>query len=382
MIKEVIFFSAANSKDPSNWSNVPFLYSRTLEKKGILVHRISYNPPEWVIKIYNEIFWRISRITKSDLQRGFYQTTLAKWLATPIIRKAIKKYHTSDCCIFMGCGYTNFWTSMPSIMFAESSFDKNIRVRLNRKLTFFEKLIAKQHLKAWQHTDLVTILFPRDIDYIKQLDSSINIHYKGSNVINTLYDGDVDKDVVIPKKNVSKHILFIGGKHYLEGARILITAFKLLHSDDPNLRLDIVALENKDFEELPDGVTCYGYLRKDKHKDNELYYDLMLNAKVFANPTPSWGSYSSCVEAMYYFTPCVVAPYDQFVEEFGTYIEFGAYNKDFTPEGVAESLRKVLYASDYEEMANSAHNRVKDYSWDNYVDWTFEELYKTGKIKR
>ena len=33
-------------------------------------------------------------------------------------------------------------------------------------------------------------------------------------------------------------------------------------------------------------------------------------------------------------------------------------------------------------MAKNAHNHVKDYTWDKYIDWTFEELKKVLNKKK
>ena len=39
-VKEVIFFTYGDSSKASTWSNVPFLFTKTLEGKGIKVDRI------------------------------------------------------------------------------------------------------------------------------------------------------------------------------------------------------------------------------------------------------------------------------------------------------------------------------------------------------
>lgn len=39
--KEVIFFTKGDSADISTWSNVPYFFTRTLEEKGVTVHRVN-----------------------------------------------------------------------------------------------------------------------------------------------------------------------------------------------------------------------------------------------------------------------------------------------------------------------------------------------------
>ena len=178
-------------------------------------------------------------------------------------------------------------------------------------------------------------------------------------------------DDLLEKKAKSKKLLFIGRKTtYLEAAKKLIEAYKLLkrEEDYKDYTLDIVGCATSDFESLPKGVTCYGFLNKSEERDRKIYYDLLLNAKVLINPTPKWGAYSSTIEAMYYYTPVIVSPYETFVNEFGRIIDFGLYNEHYTAEGIAKDIETVFFNNDYKSLCENAHNRVEKYTWSNYVD--------------
>ena len=150
----------------------------------------------------------------------------------------------------------------------------------------------------------------------------------------------------------------------------MIEAYKLLKQEEgyKDLSLDIVGCAASDFESLPKGVTCYGFLNKSEERDRKIYYDLLLNAKVLINPTPKWGAYSSTIEAMYYYTPVIVSPYETFVNEFGRIIDFGLYNEHYTAEGIAKDIEIVVFNNDYKSLCENAHNRVEKYTWSNYVD--------------
>lgn len=80
------------------------------------------------------------------------------------------------------------------------------------------------------------------------------------------------------------------------------------------------------------------------------------------------GGYSSTVEAMYFYTPVIVSPYDDFVNEFGKDIDFGIYNEKYDSSVLAKNIEAIFNSGDYENMCLNAHERVKDYTWDNYVD--------------
>ena len=53
-------------------------------------------------------------------------------------------------------------------------------------------------------------------------------------------------------------------------------------------------------------------------------YEPFKKAKVFINTTPKWAAFSASIEAMYFYIPVVVTPYDEFTKTFGEHIEFGA----------------------------------------------------------
>ena len=95
---------------------------------------------------------------------------------------------------------------------------------------------------------------------------------------------------------------------------------------------------------------------------------------MIVNPTPKWAAYSSIIEAMYFYTPVVVSPFDDFVQEFGQKISFGRYNEVFTAEGIADSIRQILAADNYTDICTCAHETVKDYTWERYVDKVLDKI--------
>ena len=176
---------------------------------------------------------------------------------------------------------------------------------------------------------------------------------------------------LLERKAHSKKLLFIGRKStYLEAAKKLIEAYKLLKQEEAykDYSLDIVGCAASDFDSLPEGVTCYGFLNKSEEKDRKTFYDLLLNSKVLVNANPKWGAFSSTVEAMYYYTPVIVSPYQDFVKNFGEKIDFGVYNQDFNAQCIANDIIYVINSDNYTEMCNFAHEKVKSYTWENYVN--------------
>jgi len=408
-MKDILLFSYGDSNNANVWSNVPFCFSHALEDKGIIVHRVDYSMNPSIAKFYNLVIRRIlDSLTFRRLRFPYFENTrLVKLLAERKIRKAILAYPLADLCLFMGYGFYNKWNNVPSMLFSDWTTEMDILKK--RKTNFLEKRIIHQEEEAINNAEYVVSLFPVCCEEMKKKYPKANIHFLGGNVINDLSglrlkskdqcvmskdntgnnknkqitsdslhltpytlhsSNEIIVEDLIETKAKSKKLLFIGRKTtYLEAAKKLIEAYKLLKQEEgyKDLSLDIVGCAASDFDSLPEGVTCYGFLNKSDERDRKIYYDLLLGAKVLVNANPKWGAFSSTVEAMYYYTPVIVSPYQDFVKCFGEKIDFGVYNQDFTAESLSNDIKSVINSDNYAEMCNFAHEKVKSYTWENYV---------------
>ena len=390
-MKEILFLTNGDANNANVWSNVPYCFSHSLENKGIVVHRVDYSMNPTITKLYNLVLRRIlDGITFRKLRFPYLRTTrLFKFFAERKIKKAIQQYPQANLCLFMGYGFYNKWNDVPSLLFSDWTTEMDIRK--NRKPNFLEKRIIQQEEEAINNAQYVISLFPICCEEMKKKYPKANIHFLGGNVINDLSglrlkrkdqwvmskderlknsSNEIIVEDLIETKSNSKKLLFIGRKTtYLEAAKKLIEAYKLLKQEEgyKDLSLDIVGCAESDFSSLPEGVTCYGFLNKSDELDRKIYYDLLLGAKVLVNANPKWGAFSSTVEAMYYYTPVIVSPYQDFVENFGEKIDFGVYNQDFTAESLSNDIKSVINSDNYTEMCNFAHESVKTYTWDNYT---------------
>ena len=408
-MKEILFFTNGDANNANLWSNVPYCFSHALEDKDLVVHRIDYSMNPAFVKFYNLGLRRIlDGLTLKKLRFPYLRTTrLFKYFAEKKIRKAILQNPHADLCLFMGYGFYNKWNNIPSLLFSDWTTEMDIQKK--RKPNFLEKRIIRQEEEAINNAEYVISLFPVCCEEMKKKYPKVNIHFLGGNVINDLSgfrlrethpnppclgreeqtteeqenlqisssSKDVFADDLLEKKEKSKKLLFIGRKTtYLEAAKKLIEAFTLLKEEEEykDFSLDIVGCAASDFDSLPEGVICYGFLNKSEERDRKIYYDLLLGAKVLVNANPKWGAFSSTVEAMYYYTPVIVSPYQDFVKNFGEKIDFGVYNQEFTAESIAKDIKFVINSENYTEMCNFAHDNVKNYTWDNYVEQVFKLL--------
>lgn len=366
-IKEITVFSEGDSLDLSCWSNVPYLFTKSLEKRGIKVNRVNIYSNKYIRKtIWRYLCEPVLDYFYKKNEFRLDQTALNRWFVQRRIRQAIRKYKNSDLNLYLSYAYLED-SSIPNILFSDWTTEYVLRERLHR----FPYKIEKKYLdiQRWnmEHADCVFGLFP-DISRVMEQLYKRKIYYLNQNVINNVYDGDLKEDEILARKKDSQILLFIGGKKYLEGARSLVNVFSSLKKRYPLLELHIIGLSDSDFRKLPSSVVCHGFLNKSIEQERDLYYSLLLQAKLFVNPTPLWAGYSSTIEAMYFYTPVVVSNYPSFVSEFGEDIDFGYYVRNQNPDTLYEGINSILDNQEYNLMVLKAHEVVKSYTWDSYVD--------------
>ena len=307
-------------------------------------------------------------------QFQYNRSFLFKILTERLIKKAVNRFEKADLCIFTNFDFYNkFNKNIPTLLFCDWTYKILILDHLGRSPYPFERKFPLWQEEAIKHAALVISLFPTCAAQMKLDYPTANIHHLGRNVINSIYEGPHDIESFIAEKLQSNRIVFVGKNSYLKGLRLLIEAMTLLRSRY-DLSLDVIGMTKEEVgNDLP-WIRCHGYLRKDDEKERNIYYKTIIGAKLFVNPSEVWGGYSSTIEAMYFATPVVVSPYKDFVEEFGNQIDFGQYNRVFDAESLAETMLSVMENPQYPSICRCAYDRVKDYSWDVYVDKILELL--------
>ncbi|GAB4031170.1 glycosyltransferase family 4 protein [Spirosoma jeollabukense] len=367
-IKEVTVFTNGDSENLSTWSNIPFFFTKTLIEKGIKVNRVNIDINRYFNFIYSTMIYKILSLFFKDHVYAYDRTIWHRWLINRKIRKAIKQYSNSDLSIFMTFSFYNQYSEKPSLLFCDWTYELFIKERLKREPYAFEKEYISYQKKTIESAKLVVSLFPKCAEYMKKAYRNPNIYYLGGNVVNSYYWTEVSSKDAIARKAKSNSLLFIGDNKYKNGALLLIDSYKELLKANPDLELNIVGMTKEEFNNLPKGVKCHGYLRKENPQEKKTYYELLSDAKIFINPTPLWAGYSSTIEAMYFHNPVIVSPYADFVEEFGENITFGLYCNEFKKEVLAECIQEILDAENYVTLCSNAHKAVASYTWDGYMD--------------
>lgn len=373
MVKEVILFSYGDSNNPATWSNVPFCFSTAMKKKGVIVHSINIEPPRLLNAIWKICFYIPLSVFYPGHQLHFMRTRFFQILAYRKIKKAVTTYKEADYCIFTCYDFYNRFSSIPSLLFSDWTYKILIDERLGRKPYWFEYSFEKIQYSTLSHADKIVCLFPAAAQSMSDSYPKLEVLWR-KNVINCLYPKNISETDILSTKLKSKQLLFIGNKWYKAAAQKIVEALHTLKEQGYNIQFNIIGLNNDQIDSKDVDVKCYGYLNKGIPEECNLYYKLLIEARVFCNPTPKWAGYSSMVEAMYFYTPVIVAPNHDLVMEFGEEPEFGIYNHEFNATSIAENIKKIFNEDRYIEVAKKAHGMVCDYTWDNYVDWLFDNM--------
>lgn len=365
MLKEIILFCYGDSSKTRTWSNVPYLMSKNFEEQGVKVDRINISPNRYIIGILGNIF--IKNVLKRKAYT-FMRTPLFEYLTNRKIKKAVKKYPNADFGVFLCGDFICPENTIPSLAFLDWTFEMLIHDRFNlTHIHDYHKRYIKQQENVFVNATIVLPMFEETYYNLKEKYPSANVVKISGNVVNNLCKGE---PYTPSRKYRSDYVLFVGRAAYLPGLKVLAYAAQSL-----NLRVEVIGMTHKVWSDAPKNVTFRGYLHKEVASENETYYNLLRGAKVMANPNKIWAAYSSLVEGMYFYNPIIVTKFKQFGDEFGDKIDFGYY-VDEDIDSVREALKSIINLTNeaYCRMANAAHEKVKDYTWERYVKAMIKEM--------
>lgn len=361
-IKEITVFTNGDATKPSTWSNVPYFFTKTLAENGIKVNQVNIGPNKFIKTIYRFTIWQILKRLKKHNSYEYYRTKIHKLYADYLIKKAIIKYPNAQLNLFLSFSFSaKKYSQKPTVLFGDWTYEYYFQYFKNRNPGSLEQTFINRENHIIETADLTFVLFPKVAAIMQTRYPKANINYIG-NVINA--EIIATKNELLIQKENSYSVLFIGGKKYTEGAKNLINAIKELQLVFPEISLDIIGMNATDFDNLPNNVTCHGYLDKGIESDRKKYYELMQHAKVYVNTTPIWSAFSATVEAMYFYNPVIITPFDEFTETFGKHIEFGIYSNGLS---LADDIKNIFLHKNYFSLCEHAHKAVQEFTWSNYI---------------
>jgi len=375
-MKTINLYTFGDSRKLSTWSNVPYLFAEALERKGFKLNRIDISPPKRLSHLFNSIsFYIFQRLLCRRSCPIFQRTFIHRWLIDRRLKKAAKAYPEADLNLFLSFGFVNEYSEKPNVLWCDWT-DRIVIERLGRTPQWYEKRSLAHEDNVLKKADAVYTMFPKCQQKMEAMYGR-PIEYLHRNMVNTVFKGSFDVLSNIKRRTLSQSILFIGNIRYKGGALLLIKAMQKLREANPALTLHIIGMTTSDLPSSKN-VVCHGYLHKDIARERDEYYDLLFSCKCLVNPTKGWAGYSSCIEAMYYGCPVIISPYEDFVEEFGSDIPFGYYCDE---TNLQDRIASVFASENYENMCLAAHEAVKDYTWDGYVEEFVLSLQSKGLLK-
>lgn len=363
----VVVFCNGDACDASTWSNVPYMFLRSLHRirpdVNVLAEDIRLEDTSLMFclisKIWNRAFTpHLGKLCTFD-RTSFYRSRIVRRM-----RKTMRQAGRAGVALTF-----DFSNPAPRVdewevcLLCDWTIEYEIREHQRREPTRFErKLIARQK-EAIAAADCVTVLFPRSAELIGRASGGVRVLYLGLPA--NLPDGERPN---FDRWN-SDRLVFIGSSAYREGLRVIadgLLSYNQLHPEKP-FYLDVIGMDCDD-SISDDHVVFHGYLRKDISGEHDLYYSILKSAKALISVSDTWVGASSIVEALALGTPVIISPNSELREMFD--------NKDCgiwcgcSAGEVQASLERLDRMSELEleAMCKAAEESVRGYTWDCFVE--------------
>lgn len=364
-MKNIVVFTYGDANNPATWSNVPYLFTKTLEKKGYNVIKVDISTKQNLLtKAYSLFF----KILKPSTTYYFVRTKLNRNIVAKKIKKAVAKYDDiTDLYISISFDFSpSKYTQKKVLLISDWPLEYALEKRYNRQPDFLELRDIKRHQEVIESATYRVSLFQDVATYMNEHYHNQTIYLGG--LINSLYPLDGFEETT------NRHnITFIGKKSYYESAKELIKAFNALDKkliQKKKLKLHIIGMKKSDFPNIQnDNIYFHGYLNKGNKDEFETYYQIIKNSLVLVNTNDKWAGMSSILEVMYYYRPIITSKYEEFLQTFGKKINFGYYAKNNSKD-IQKCLEQILSLNkeDYKKLAMNANKAVKDFTYDAYLD--------------
>lgn len=369
-IKDITLITIGNPMYLETWSGVPYFLLKELQSKGYNVNVIDLEPNRYIKIIYNIIVLPIISLFIKRGELSIYRSIFFLIYQHYVLKK--KLYYFKNVDIIIGLSYNIMppKASIPVLLFSDWPFLYKLK-REGVELNWYHKFYTNREIKCMRNASRVISLFPTCANYINKVLGEEKAISLGINVVNNF--SSEPRELLVSQKVKTRRIVFIGRSHYLQGAIALILSYVELKNIFPEIVIDIIGITKDDILQCGiklnavDNINFWGYLDKGDIEQCKIYYNILRNASLYVNTSNGWVGYTSMVEAMYYYTPVVVSPVPEFLEEFGEDIDFGVYCHS-SEELVG--IIKTIFSNEekFDKLCKNAHKRVSEYTWSNFID--------------
>lgn len=370
--RRFIVFSIGDAHSPSTWSNVPFFFTRELERKGCMVTRVNIGPPR-AVQLLFDVPWKIwCRLTGVRTKFSF-QRSLANRKATQNrIARALRKYPEGHC-VFMTFSFSTRNTERPYSMFCDQTFAQHIAYFDERTPDHYELPTVQEERRNLEDAKSIVALFPEVAEDLARSYGG-KVKYFG-NVVNI--DLPPEKpDAALAAKRAVNEIVFIGSRKYKAGLERLAEAIEILNKGlFPGLTVNVIGMRRTDMPSAPANMVFHGYLDKGKPKELRRYTDILQRARLFVNPNPKWAAFSASCEALFLYTPVVLFSYPEFERTFGDVNRLGVGLRSTVPQHLAENIAGLMNNdAAWQEKAIAAHEATARMTWAGFTEQFMNDL--------
>ena len=366
-ITEVTVYTNGPASEFKTWSNVPYFFTEALREHGIKVNLVDINPYPFIERGYNLTLRLVWKLFHRRTTYTYFRSGLRHWITGNHVQKALLQYPNSQADVFLTFSFSaDKRSSRPVVLLSDWPYRYAIEYFRNRQPDRLESSSIARETIHIEEANLVISLFRSATDFMRENYRNRNIHYIGQ-AINVPSSVVSENEALPESKGGSFNLLFIGDAKYEAGLQVLMKAYEILKKSYPQLTLTLIGHDTSNLVQLPDGVISYGYLDKGQEASRKLFYSLLKRARIYVNSTPKWGGYSSILEALYFYTPVVVAPFHEAIQMFGEQSDFMIYCEENTPDILAARIKILLDDPGFPTISQRAHDAVKDLSWTSYT---------------
>ena len=372
MIKEIIVYSPGDANDISTWSNVPYFFCRSLEKKGVKLDKVNVDverkiytlPIRAFIKLKTKI---IKKIYGKDTVSGFYRSKYFDNKTLLKMKKGNRKFSNADLQVVFDFSHI-IKNNKPIIMICDWTIEYYIEEHLKREPNKFEQRLIKKQSKIMQKADAVISIFPESYRQIKKYVP--NKTYYFGHIVNSLEKYKENQHNQFKYRN----ILFIGSPKYINGLNVLIKAVAKYNNrvkKNEKLSLNIIGINKTQFDKDLHYEFCniYGYLNKTIETQRKMYYKLLINSRIMVNPTANWNGASALFEGLYLGVP-IIASHNLELDALMSnkiFSEFCSSESVFSLEKLLNRVFTETFQSFYKKSV-AAHEFANNYTWDKFAE--------------
>lgn len=359
--KKILLVTTEDVGNLKSWSNVPYLFFRSLKDNVTDVHPYLIKEISLLKYVINKTVYLFNKFSSNKCFWDYSRSSVHQLYVRYQVYKVCKKI-SPDFIIALTFSYRFNFRDTPVYLVGDWTFQYLLDVHKNKDPNFLEKKVISYENDNILAACASITLFPYSCQYINK-SLKINTTQYFGNVINAVCKPSV---TTIQGKNRNRKILFIGRGNYYEGLLRLIESFSAIRKIDSSITLDIIGMDKIPIDNLPEGIFFHGYLNKSIKQECDLYYCLVENATLIVNPNPKWSSFSSILEAMYFYTPVICSKTEEMIYTFSNEISFGHYCCSNEP--LESQILDIIFNENYTRLALNAHDAVSGFTWNKFTD--------------